>query len=165
MDFNAPWDGTVKLVTGLVVFTLVGVGVVLYVTFSAAEVKGFALLALELLLVAILVGSYLLAPRGYRVEADAVLIRRPIGPIRIPIDRIKRIEKLPPEAIKKAVRTFGNGGLFGVYGHFRNSRLGSFRMYVTDHSKLVLLEADHVYVLSPDRPEVFVEAVQARLHD
>ena len=163
MDFSAPWDRTVKLVTGVVLAVLVGVGVMLYVTFRSVEASDLGLAALELLLLGILLVSYLLAPRGYRIEGGALLIRRPIGPVRIPIGRIRRVEKLPPEAIKGAVRTFGNGGLFGFYGRFRNKRLGSFRMYVTDRSRLVLVEADHLYVLSPDRPDMFVETLQARL--
>lgn len=163
MDFSAPWDRTVRLVTGVVLAVLVGVGVMLYVTFRSVEASDLGLAALELLLLGILLASYLLAPRGYRIEGGALLIRRPIGPVRIPIGRIRRVEKLPPEAIKGAVRTFGNGGLFGFYGRFRNKRLGSFRMYVTDRSRLVLVEADHLYVLSPDRPDMFVETLQARL--
>ncbi len=163
MDFEAPWDARIKLVTGLVLLVLAGVGVALYVSFTAAAESKSALVVLELLLVAIVVASYALSPRGYRVEANAVVIRRPVGSIRIPVDRIRRVERLESEAIKKAVRTLGNDGLFGLYGRFRNRTLGAFRMYVTDRSKLVLLEADHLYVLSPDRPEIFVETVQARL--
>jgi hypothetical protein len=57
---------------------------------------------------------------------------------------------------------FGNGGLFGYYGRFRTTKLGSCTWYVTDRSKAVVVVTDaKTIVLSPADTTGFLAAIGA----
>ncbi|WP_373812815.1 PH domain-containing protein, partial [Porphyromonas loveana] len=43
------------------------------------------------------------------------------------------------EALSGSIRTFGNGGLFGYAGFFRNKALGSYRMYIKRMKDLAVI--------------------------
>lgn len=62
-----------------------------------------------------------------------------------------------PDALRRSIRTFGNGGAFSFTGFYWNKRLGSYRAFVTDLRRTVVLRyAKRRVVLSPDAPEEFV---------
>ena len=56
------------------------------------------------------------------------------------------------------IRTFGVGGLFGYYGQFYNSKIGSMTWYATRQNNTVLVRTidNKNIVLTPDEPEKFV---------
>ena len=65
--------------------------------------------------------------------------------------------QVEPDAMRGSLRTFGNGGAFSFTGFYYNKRLGSYRAYVTDPRRAVVLRyANRRVVLSPDAPEDFV---------
>jgi hypothetical protein len=58
------------------------------------------------------------------------------------------------------MRTFGNGGFFSFTGHFRSKELGSYRAFMTDRRRAVVLRfPSSVIVISPERPEDFVNTI------
>ena len=163
MNFTAPWDNTVKGLTCGVIALLAVIYAVVYVAMrrAGAEEIGWVSYLVLGVFVLIVAGAYAFAPRGFRIVGGEVHIVRPLGPIRIPLREVQEVRRLDRSEIGGAIRTMGSGGLFGFYGFFRNKRLGNFRMYVTDRSRLVLLRANGTFVLSPDRPDVFVETVRS----
>ena len=59
--------------------------------------------------------------------------------------------------MRRSLRTFGNGGGFSFSGFYYNKRLGSYRAFVTDlHRTVVLRYAKRRVVVSPAAPEDFV---------
>jgi len=65
--------------------------------------------------------------------------------------------QVEPGTMRGSLRTFGNGGAFSITGFYYNKRLGSYRAYVTDPRRLVVLRyANRRVVLSPATPEDFV---------
>ena len=65
--------------------------------------------------------------------------------------------QVEPDAMRGSLRTFGNGGAFSFTGFYYNKRLGSYRAFVTDpHRTVVLRYATRRVVLSPATPEDFV---------
>jgi hypothetical protein len=53
-----------------------------------------------------------------------------------------------------SIRTFGNGGLFGFIGLFRNKKLGRYRAFATDEKNAVVLRfATHTLVITPEQPQ------------
>ena len=109
----------------------------------------------------ILVGGLVYSVRGYSVAADAVLVHRLGWATRLDLGEIREA-RFQPGAMVGSVRTFGNGGLFGFTGRFRNALLGPYRAYVTDASLAVVLTVgDETVVVSPERPAAFVAAVEA----
>jgi hypothetical protein len=64
--------------------------------------------------------------------------------------------------MKRSLRVAGNGGVFAWVGWFRNKRLGTYRAFVTDARRCVVLRLPkRPVVVSPDRPEEFVRAVES----
>jgi hypothetical protein len=69
--------------------------------------------------------------------------------------------------MKGSWRTWGNGGMFAISGHFAGSGLGRYRAFVTDSSRTVVLETSRgIVVVSPDDPGRFVDgiATETRSH-
>jgi hypothetical protein len=54
----------------------------------------------------------------------------------------------------------GNGGLLAISAHFSNTALGRYRAFVTDYKRTVVIDTPRgIVVVSPDRPEAFVDAI------
>ncbi|MCY3842917.1 MAG: PH domain-containing protein [Acidobacteria bacterium] len=106
------------------------------------------------------------AVRGYTVSGDSILVHR-LG-WSLPVDAGGlEAATIAPYAMRRSVRELGNGGLFAYTGRFRNARLGSYRAFVTDHSRTVVLRfpgrtGGEVLVMSPDDPQAFVALLADR---
>ncbi len=78
----------------------------------------------------------------------------------IKIDRaeIKSIEQLNKEKLTRAVRIFGVAGLFGYWGEFSNTKIGSMTWYATRRDNAVLVTTIHnkKLILTPNEPEKIV---------
>jgi hypothetical protein len=89
-------------------------------------------------------------------------VKRLIGNVRIPLDGIHDVRAAVPADFQGAIRTFGNGGLFGYYGRFSSPALGSSSWYVTKRSNAVVLRTgSKTTVVSPDDVPGFIAAVRA----
>ncbi len=170
MTFTAPWGSS------LITTSIVAVVVVLLVSaavcfgpklnrmlYREREVKGEAicrLLAVCIPVVSLLAGALFIV-RGYTVTGDAIRVHRLGWSSTVPLDGLESAT-VSPDAVRRASRTRGNGGFFSYTGRFRSRTLGSFRAFVTDHARTVVLrfrdrsEGDQVVVMSPDDPDAFV---------
>jgi len=158
-QFGAPWGRSVKFVTVLVVVVLAvvmsipllpasGPPEVTWVKWMAAGVTwaGMAILSL-------------FSVRGFSVQGRELLIQRPLWQTRFPLDQLRRAYA-DPTAMKGSLRTAGNGGFFAFTGWFRNKKLGTYRAFVTDPARCVVLEfQDYKIVVSPGDPDGFVKAL------
>lgn len=156
--YRAPYDGLVKGLTIGFSFVLGVAAVAMLVALlsvGAGLARSSCVLGLAGVL-AILGLSYLLSPVGYRIEPHALVVVRPAGPLAFPLDgpveawRTNRMGQL-------TLRTWGDGGLFGGYGHFWNRDLGHFRAYVRRNRDFVVVRTQTSTVLvAPDDPERFL---------
>ena len=106
------------------------------------------------------IGRY--APTGYRLAGDGVHVERRAGDKVIPYRRITSVDR-EPRAIR-GVSVLGTKGAFGRVGKFWNSSLGFYELHVANGEAIVWLDtADGWVGLSPDRPDEFVDRLQARL--
>ena len=82
--------------------------------------------------------SISIIPRYTEVTEEQIIVKQIWG--QLVFDR-KEMEIAPigKDDLKSSLRTFGNGGLFGYAGYFRNKKLGKYRMYVTRLKDLSLL--------------------------
>lgn len=149
MRYRAPWATSVKWITGVIVVLFAWVA-------FATPWGGAAVWALML-------GLYAFGPSGYALEGrELVIHRRGWSPARVPLTGLRGV-RIAPDAMRRSLRTFGNGGVFGFTGWFYNSRLGRYRAWVTDPKRAVVLEfADQTVVVSPGRPHLFVEELRER---
>ena len=65
---------------------------------------------------------------------------------------------LTNEDLKWTIRTFGVGGLFGYFGKFRNSKIGTMTWYATMRNQAILinLKDGQRIVITPDNPESLI---------
>jgi hypothetical protein len=106
-------------------------------------------------------GCWALAPNGLEIAGGELrILRRAWRSAAYPLSAVAEVAVLPPGSLAGAVRTFGNGGLFGYYGWFY--RKGAFRLYATRTDRLVeVLAGGRRVVVSPDEPARFVEGLLA----
>ncbi len=153
--YTAPWSTSLIVVSSLA--TLICVGVAISVAWS-----GRAWIAL--LPLGIIGGGILFTIRGYTVTPDTLLIHRLLWRTRLPLAGLHSAQ-VEPEAMRRSIRTFGNGGLYSFTGWFRNTALGAYRAFVTDpHRTVVLHFPTRTVVVSPSAPEDFVDVIRAATH-
>lgn len=157
MRFDAPWC---RLLIGVSVFaTMVCVGASLAVWTAITGANGApsqwwaALLPMVMVL-----GAALFTIRGYTIERDSILVHRLLWATRLSRTGLKSATH-DPALISGGIRLFGNGGFFSFTGLFRNKQLGTYRAYLTDPARAVVLRyGDRVVVVSPSDPERFASA-------
>ncbi|MFM2361037.1 MAG: hypothetical protein RLY16_3030 [Bacteroidota bacterium] len=111
-----------------------------------------------MLLSLIYLGTFLFRPIRYSITDEKLIIHRPLLDIKIDRTTIEKVEQLENDQLSCAVRIFGVGGLFGYWGKFSNSKIGSMTWYATRRSNAVLVTTIHnkKIVLTPNEPEKFV---------
>jgi hypothetical protein len=150
----APWSTVLIVVSTLATMICVGGSVILFSNTHGAP-QWLAPLPLGLAL-----GSALFTIRGYAITPDAILIRRLFWTTRLPRAELQSARS-EPDAMRGSLRTFGNGGLFSFSGFFWSKALGSYRAWVTDpHRTVVLVYAQRKVVISPEVPEDFVRDLE-----
>ena len=158
--FSAPWSASLRWVTWLTCAALLLAPVTIWVVAPAGDgmAKGIATAAGPLLIAA----TALFTVRGYRLEGRVLLVDRLLWSTRVPLEGLQRVEAAP-DAMRRSIRLFGNGGLFAIAGWYRNRRLGSFRALATDPARSVVLHfPSRRIVVTPDDPQRFAQVVETR---
>ncbi len=144
------------LVVSVLLLVIIGKAVI---DTDYSELKRGLMIGLPLL---ILILGWLHTVRGYEIDADGIYVLRPIGrdcitrrPTRIDAD---------PNALRWALRTFGNGGFFSFSGRFRLRDYGKARVWVTDVNQCLVIHSEQgIGVVSPADGEAFIQRAQALL--
>ncbi len=148
--FSASYDSTTKVVSAVVCLLLIAVAWAVHIVYVA------------LLLPLLVFFGYAYSPRGYKLSGQAIVIKRLIGDIRVPLAEIREIRAGTPADFTGCLRLWGSGGFFGYYGTFQTSKLGTCYWYVTNRSKPVIVATQtRVLVLSPDDVAGFLAAAGA----
>ena len=154
--YEAPWSTSLiamSIVTTVICLGVAGGG---WWSLAAKHVPGVFGWVVLLPLV-ILFGAALFTIRGYSLSSDSILVHRLLWSTELPRAGLESAE-VDLEAMRGSLRTFGNGGAFSFTGFYCNKRLGSYRAYVTDPRRAVVLRyAKRRVVLSPATPEDFVD--------
>jgi len=154
-DYEAPWSTSLIVMSVLTTVICLGVAASAWLGLAAKHPIGASGWVFLLPLV-ILFGAALFTIRGYSVSSDCILVHRLLWSTALPRAGLKSAE-VEPDAMRGSLRTFGNGGAFSFTGFYYNKRLGSYRAYVTDPRRSVVLRyGNRRVVLSPAAPEDFV---------
>src|SRR5437763_1274408 len=130
MQFGATWDTVTKTITAAVAIVVVAVSFTTKIPFAIGVVAFLFALA------------YAWSPAGYAVSDGALVIRRLLGNISIPLAAIRAARAATADDFRGCIRLFGSGGLFGYYGLFRSAALGKSKWYMTDRRHAVVLFSD-----------------------
>ncbi|MFT3824066.1 MAG: PH domain-containing protein [Chitinophagaceae bacterium] len=163
MIFKASLDTVAKILTiGItVVFALC---LLLQISIiKSGQGVGIAF-GISMLLVVVYIVCYLLHPTEYSITSTHLVIHRPIGKVMIAKTDIFSVAPVDPEQMKWTIRTFGVGGLFGYFGKFANSKIGSMTWYATRRdSMLMITTTDHKrIVITPDEPALFLQHINTK---
>jgi hypothetical protein len=146
--FFAPWSPRLKLMT----VALLAVCLV-----AAYAAKGWG----SLVILAIVLVAATFAIRGYSVIDGRLLIHRLGWSTKFDLSRLTSVE-VSPGATMGSIRAMGIGGLFGFVGYYRNEILGTYKAYATNELNTVVLDfGGKKIVVTPDKPEEFLQAVEA----
>ncbi len=153
--YEAPWSTSLIVMSVFTTMICLGISAgawwVAVAKHQAAPVRWVALLPLVILFC-----TALFTIRGYAITSDAILVHRLRWSTSLPRAGLESA-RFEPDAMRGSIRTFGNGGTFSFSGFYYNKRLGSYRAFVTDPRRAVVLRyASRRIVVSPDAPENFV---------
>ena len=153
-EYKAHWGKSLVVISLLATIMCLGAAYMV----AAQDDRGLASWP-ALLLPALVVGCALFTIRGYAIGPDAILVRRLFWATRLPLAGLQSA-RFEPDAMRRSIRTFGNGGFFSITGFFRSKALGSYRVFVTDQNRTVVMRyAKRTVVLSPAEAEEFVRDV------
>jgi len=153
----APWPTALKLISFLGTGGLLGAGYAAYRAIPAPSgfTHGFGL-GVALIFPAVVVFALLFMVTGYAVAQDALYVQRPLWSTRIALEGL-RGARHDPAACRRALRVFGNGGLYSFTGLYWSRALGRYRLFATDPRRAVVLTLGRrVVVVTPAEPETFV---------
>lgn len=148
-------DQTANFITLAIFILFIAEGVMLTtILFSKMgdEVSMVFRVCIVLLPWLILSGAYLYSVTGISLDDKSLYIERPIGAKKILIHDILEANPIDKKELKGTIRGFGNGGIFGYYGKFFNSKFGSMTWYVTRRDRLIMLKLRNskLILISPD---------------
>jgi hypothetical protein len=154
--YEAPWSTSLIVMSVLTTVVCLGASAGAWwetqVRHHPAPLDWVALLPLV-----ILFGCALCTIRGYSMSSDSILVHRLMWSTALPRAGLQSAQ-VEPDIMRRSLRTFGNGGAFSFTGFYYNKRLGSYRAFVTDPRRAVVLRyANRRVVLSPATPEDFVQ--------
>ena len=156
--FNAPWGTLLKVISTLGTLLLIGIFGSMILSGRVSTLTTLILYSLIPLLILFI--SLLFTVRGYSISGNAFRIRRLLWYTDIDISMLQSVE-YNPKAMTGSFRTFGNGGLFSFSGSYKSGKLGSFKAYVTDFKKcVIIIAAGQTVVVSPENPDLFVEVMR-----
>lgn len=159
MQFKASLDALSKGITWAI--TLITFVLIIFILIVLKNDRILILLPVGILSLT-LAGTFLFSPQSYEITNDHIEISRKINIFRIPRAEIISIEKLSEEDMGRAWRMMGNGGMFGYTGWFRSAKQGKMRWFVTQRKNYIsiVLADQRKYILSPDDPTGFLQAIQ-----
>lgn len=144
--YNASFDNTVKILSTIIVAAIVVIEANFIFNIAKAVSNGMALSAftgkifLLLLLISIVLFTFLFSIQHYAISNNTLVIQRWINKVEIPFAEIKTARLLNDNEMGMVFRTFGVGGLFGYFGKFSSSKLGSITYYATQNKNRVFIE-------------------------
>ena len=162
-SYSAPLGGATLSMTAVASLILLGVGVLQIVLgLNRQGPVRTLLVGVGSALIVLLFASVLLKIRGYEVTGDRVRILYGLSQREIPLSEIATVSR-DSRVLNGSTRVSANGGLWSFLGQFSNPTLGEFDVYVSDPTRLVLLQLKKgAVVVSPGDPDQFVKDVQAR---
>ena len=156
-EFGAPWSSALRTMTLtvsalLLVLTVLGLALHLPVLAAAALLIACA--------------SVPFAVLGYAITPTHIEVRRLGWSTALPLAGLSAVEG-DPDAMRRSIRIFGNGGFCSITGLFSNTKLGRYRAFATDPARAVVLRyAARTVVVTPHDPQHFVARLRGLIgHD
>ena len=121
-----------------------------------------SLIVLNVVFLPVILACEGLAPQRLEIGEEQIVILRRYKSIVINRNEIESITPLSKKDFSGVIRTCGVGGLFGYFGHYYSSKLGSFRLFATSFQNLYLIKLwnGKSVVLSCAEPEIMEQFIE-----
>jgi hypothetical protein len=164
--FTSSIDKTSVIITWLVVavsFYIFISGALLFRNPNITQAHAFFKTLLSVVLFMLIGLLYLLHTTALSVDSTSITIERKLMPVRISYSDIVSIKLLQKEDMGIAIRTMGNGGIFGYTGMFYSKNQGFMRWYCTNRNSYIIIEKTNgkKIVISPDEPENIINELRS----
>ena len=159
LDSMAKYGGP-GLILAIILLTLV---TTLFVSTTTTDNKVIYIQFITpIILIILFIAMYLLKTLSVSVADDSITINRKIKPVVIEFSEIASIRRV--DDMKFAMRTFGNGGLFGYTGMYYKKGIGSMTWYCTQRQNYILIEktGGKKLVVTPDDADGFMQEIAAK---
>ena len=157
MNYKASFDNLTKITTiGVsILFAVIFFVPLIFITDGSGDKNAIYTRAAGL---AIYIITYGFSTKDYQLTTDEIIVRRLFGNVKIKRSEILSVEIIEKEQMGWIIRTFGVGGLFGYWGKFSSSTLGSMTWYATRKNKIILIKTikNKRIVITPNEMEQFV---------
>jgi hypothetical protein len=161
-SFSSPWGARVRILTSVVAVIFLSLSMLIGFNPEVSQSDEWGMRFLPVLI--FLVMNLVMAPflvLGYEVSAGEISIRRLGWVKRIPLTGISSVT-CDPLGLRGATKIIGNDGYLAMIGWFKSKKMGFFRAFVTDGSRVVILKwPDKTILISPDDPETFIQSLEA----
>jgi hypothetical protein len=152
--FNAPWGKTLCWMSVFSVVILLAAFTPLILLKKSEWTHVVIFLPLVLL-----PGAALFVIRSYEIEPNVLAIRRLLWTTRLPLSGLQSAT-FEADAMRGSLRLCGNGGMFSITGWYRNRAFGTYRAFVTDLKRTVVLRFQaRTIIVSPENPERFAAEI------
>ena len=159
MEFRpAEPDKVTRWTTAAFGLAVIGLAVAAVLCWQYGQMEPFyGLLPVTTILALVLLIVRLFRPVSYVVMPDGLTVRR-VGArvVFIPWAMVESVRVLADITPWNSGKTAGSSGLFGHFGGFRLKGVGAAWLSATNLGKLVLLQGDKNWVISPEEPDAFV---------
>ncbi len=168
MKYTASLDTLGKIITSGTIILLLILGYKSANNLTSSMTQGDTVAVLMnsgilLLFIATIVGCYLYAPKSYLLDSDSLTIVRPANNKKILLSDITEVRAIEDSEMTLTIRTFGVGGLFGYFGKYRNSKIGSMTFYATQRKNRILIQTKQgeKIIITPDDTSI-IDALKTK---
>lgn len=165
-SFKSSLDKTSIFISAMVILLSFGIACAVFVTESSKEsgLSAYLELITPVFLLVLCTGAYLFSPLGITINSTEITINRKIKPVVISFNDIKTVRKLEPSDMKGAIRTMGNGGLWGYTGKYYNRKMGSMTFYCSQRENYILIEltSGKKVIITPDEPNELIAELKTQ---
>ncbi|PSL42871.1 PH (Pleckstrin Homology) domain-containing protein [Chitinophaga niastensis] len=160
MRYAAKYDFLTKIIThGVIILTLI-LFAIAFNTFP----KGLPVTIGPVALIIAIFLSWGYSPLYYEIKEDAIVIKRPLKNLSLPLKDIRNISMINQVDLGGSIRLFGSGGLFGYNGTFMSNKIGRYQMWCTNRETLILIEyKDKKILISPSEDFAFLNDATERM--
>lgn len=161
-EYDAPMDGLTKGVTVFVIGLLAGIFSIMLLTIPIDETGTYWLFFfVGVLYFFIPFIAYIYTPTGFSLFEDRIEVKRPIGSVMIQLSTISKVYySSDGHELRKAMRLWGNGGLWGFTGLYKHKEIGKYKAYSRTSKEIVIIiskEKGNSKIIGPENPWNFTE--------
>jgi hypothetical protein len=168
MEYKASLDLTAKSITVFITILFLGI---LGKTFdklilenTITQMNVIILMIISIIMILVYIICFCFRITSYVLTNEHIIIKRPFKDIVIKIKLVKDVFLAKKESMRWVLRTFGNGGLFGYFGEFRNGTFGNMTWYATQKDNYLIIETiDNTKVVITPDDTTMVSEIKNRL--